>query len=167
MEDFRWKFLTDFWIHIRDKKCALCGEDFSPDHLLVDCKVVRSWERHADRNEPEPSRRRRIRKENMYKRTPDHLYSWLSNWSIWKCYWDVVFGHFDNPLDLNSQTANLISHLREHEKLHLKVVQLTKKNPVHKKVSLQTTNFRFFKWDNGAIKEQHITPAPPKKQVVV
>ncbi len=67
IEDFMWKLLTQFWIKIKNKGCALCGEEeFSPEHLLIHCKKVRSWERHLDIDAEHPTEKRLCRKKHQF-----------------------------------------------------------------------------------------------------
>ena len=141
-----------FWIKIRNKDCALCGKkDFCANHLLSECKVVRSWERHLDSTDTEPSRRRCARKKSLLSISPDHIFSWIVSWSIWKCYWEIVYKQFDNSDKFDAQLARFGRILSDHEYDHLKLVQIKRKNAKNSKTSLQVANFRYYKWDNGKI----------------
>ena len=147
VDDFRRKVLMMYWNHL-GHKCHFCEEDFDPLHLLNKCSHVKKWEEALDNSHT----LREIRKECQFLNDSDqHLFSWITNWCLWKCYWDVVYKKIKDWDSFHAQVRNLEKYLKEFEYTHIKYLQLVFSDQKREKLLHQLGNFRFFSLENENI----------------
>jgi hypothetical protein len=190
IDDFRRKFLMRFWRQkMENPKCHLCGENWHSDHLFEKCKVVEKWENEVyeenikkkitKNNKNQKIKKNKKTTKNLKRETriesmmddksPDHTFSWIYNWCIWKNYWEIVFEDYDNCSIFENQTKNLTKLLKIFEKAHLlyATYSLTKNYTIDK-VNLETQNFTFHSLQsvnyNNEIKENKKRKKESKKK---
>ena len=141
IDDFRRKFLMGYWGRLCEN-CKLCGEKWKREHLFFECKEVRKWEKEVFENNRESSKER---KDSLFNRNnPNHTFSWIYNWTIWKNYWEIVYNSFENCLEFSEQVKNFEKLIKFNEYLHLRFSIATQNLKNLKKVLNETEFFHFF-----------------------
>ena len=145
IEDFRRKFLLNFWSKMRFHKCPFCqGSEikFNIKHLLLKCPTIKEWEEYTYGLE---KREKRIKAFWNHK-DPNYLSSWIFNWCIWKNVWDIKFERLPNLTSEKHQTKNFQRHLKENEYVHIKII-LEKRKDVKEnknKYNKETDLFKYY-----------------------
>jgi hypothetical protein len=88
------------------------------------------------------------RRKSLFDRlNPNHTFSWIYNWTIWKNYWGIVYDSFENCLDFDAQVKNFEKLIKFNEYLHLRFSLATQNKKNLEKVSNETQLFHFFSFD--------------------
>ena len=130
IEDFRRKFLMNFWYKLRFQTCPLCKNKklkFNVEHLLLKCVEVEKWEIKTYGN---IKRKKRIEAFWDWK-NPNYLASWIQNWSIWRNVWDIKFEIMPHLKYEKQQIKHFKKHLENNEFIHIKMC-LEKRKDVFK-----------------------------------
>ena len=134
IEDFRTKFLMNFWG--KNKKKCLCGmtdKDFSSYHLLFECNIVKEWEN---------SQSRTIRINNSFSYNSIHYnFSWIINWCIWKTYFQIIY---NKKKFIPSVKFEYL--IEENEYIHLKLISATLPKRSKKNKALFYDQIKYFKY---------------------
>ena len=143
IDDFRRKFLMGYWGRLCEK-CELCGEKWKREHLFLECEEVKKWEREVFNNNDSSLACKERRKSLFDRKNPNHTFSWIYNWTIWKNYWEIVHKSFENCLDFSEQVKNFEKLVKFNEYLHLRFSIATQTQKNLKKVLTETEFFHFF-----------------------
>lgn len=96
IDDFRRKYLLRYWGQRLPSKCPLCQEGkHSAEQILTNCRIVKIWEN----NSCDISKRNIRKSAFMNHLDPNHIFSWIYNWCIWKNFWEVIYKKFKNSQD--------------------------------------------------------------------
>ena len=135
IEDFRIKFLINFWAKNKKKcHCGMVEKDFSSYHLLFDCQMIIDWENPNQRN---------IRINNSFNHNSIHYnFSWILNWCIWKTYFQIIYNKkvFDPK-------SKLEFFIEDNEYTHLKLISSfisTRSTKKRELLMKQIFHFRYF-----------------------
>ncbi len=146
IEDFRRKFLMNFWYKMRFHKCPLCKNKnikFNAEHLLLECDKVKDWEITTYGN-----RKRKKRIEAFWNcEDPNYLASWIFNWSIWNNVWDIKFEKLPHLKHKKFHQKNFKRYLENNEFVHNKMILEKRRDLELNKVKYQieTNLFHFSK----------------------
>ena len=143
IDDFRRKFLMGYWGRLC-KKCHLCGEKWKREHLFLECRKIREWEREVFKDKDSRIAHKERRDSLFDKNNPNHTFSWIYNWAIWKNYWEIVYGSFEKCTEPKEQAKNFEKLVKFNEYLHLRFSISTQNKKNLEKVYTETELFQFF-----------------------
>jgi len=131
-----------YWGKLCDK-CELCGTEWHREHLFLDCKFVEEWEKQVYKDKFQEMRTER-KNALLNHLSPNHTFSWIYNWTIWKTYWEIIHLKFDDCFNTENQIEKFRKLLKFNEYLHLKFSTSTLHQNKMKTVSTETNLFYFY-----------------------
>jgi len=149
IKDFRVKELMKFWTRLRFFKCSLCGEEKnSIKHILNECSITKKWEMSIDQTGEKTEIRQKSQHDPSH---PNHTWSWIMNWSLWKNYWQTHFHVYQQQQLLENQIKNFENVLRDEEYNHIMFCKETSKKFNEESFKQEIQHFCFYSIENGEI----------------
>jgi len=137
VEDFRIKFLMNFWAKNRFQ-CRLCGNDFSSFHLLNECEGMKKVEISIY-----GTKRRQLRLDSQFNHeSPNYDFSWILNWCLWKNYFKLIYN--SNKYSSENICWPIKAEIKRNELIYLRILVVTlqnKKPEKQEKLLLRTNQF--------------------------
>ena len=153
VDDFKTKVLLNYFSYTTKLGCCFCSEDieFSIWHWLFECVITEKWENVLHFNQ------RKRRKESMFNvEDPNHTYSWIVSWCLWKEY-NKIYHQLTNA---KTSPYDFLQTLKSYEKAHLEFLKEKKYLLGKKKEEFlkQLFYFSFYKFDKDLEIERFHNP---------